>query len=63
VSEEFLNRIVEVLGIIIDGRPKVEGDRGPSLIFIYLSDAVSLIRFENKYFVKGGLYSSKEPWL
>ena len=60
--EEFLNRIVEALGIIIDGRPKVEGDRGPSLIFIYLLDTVSLTRFENKYFVKGGL-CSKKPWL
>ncbi len=55
--------MVEVLGIIIDRCPKVEGDRGSSLIFIYLSDDVSLTRFENKYFVKGGLCSSKEPWL
>ncbi len=55
--------MVEVLGIIIDRCPKVEGDRGSSLIFIYLSDDVSLIRFENKYFIKGGLCSSKEPWL
>ena len=55
--------MVKVLGIIIDRCPKVEGDRGPSLIFIYLSDDVSLTRFENKHFVEGGLCSSKEPWL
>lgn len=61
--EEFLSRMVEALGIAIDRRPKVEGNREPSLIFIYLSDAVSLTRFESKYFAKGGLYSSKEPWL